>query len=121
MSSPSSDTQRALLRIGHMLSSIANIRRLLNDQSLEIFVANADMRAACERYLEILSEASRHVPEVWRVQHGSEVPWRRVFDLGNVLRHAYHTVDAIILWEIYESDLDPLQIALEAMLQTYHS
>lgn len=58
--------------------------------------------AAFERFLEILSEASRHIPETLKAKT-PEVPWRRVGDIGNHLRHAYHRVDAGVLWDIYES------------------
>jgi uncharacterized protein with HEPN domain len=46
------------------------------------------MAAAMERYLERLSEASRHVPQELKEKH-PEVDWRGVADIGNVLRHAY--------------------------------
>lgn len=75
----------------------------------------ADMRR--ERWLEIISEASRHIPESWRGEY-PRVPCRRVRDLGNVIRHAYDGVDFGTLWTIYEIHLDPLDAALEDMAAT---
>lgn len=75
-------------------------------------------RAAFERFLEILSEASRHVPDEWKREHGA-VPWRQVADLGNHLRHAYHRTDAEALWSIYEDDLDPLEKVVDVMLTAH--
>jgi uncharacterized protein with HEPN domain len=119
MSNPSSEIAKALRRINHMLAAIAHIRRLLDGVTFDTFIGNPDQRAACERYIEIVSEASRHIPKEWQEMYGADIPWRSVSDLGNLLRHAYQIVDAAILWEIYENDLDPLQRALEAMIAAY--
>jgi uncharacterized protein with HEPN domain len=99
-----------------MLVAIAHIRRLLDGVRFDVFIGDPDKRAACERYIEIVSEASRHIPDGWREEFGASIPWRRVSDLGNLLRHAYQIVDATILWDIYENELDTLQLALEAMV-----
>src|SRR4051812_38075932 len=69
-------------------------------------------RAALERFLEILSEASRHVPEEWKTEHGPHIPWRAVADLGNRIRHAYHLVDPEVFSSIYEYDLEPVELAV---------
>jgi uncharacterized protein with HEPN domain len=71
---------------------------------------------AFERHLEVISEASREVPAAWKAKHGQAVPWPKVAGLGNLLRHVYQHVDGHILWDIYESDLPPLEDAIVAML-----
>ena len=76
-------------------------------------------RAAFERFLEVLSEASRHVPDSWKSGIGADIPWRRVSDLGNHIRHAYHRLDAQVLWSIYEEDLDGLEQVIDAMLAAH--
>jgi len=77
-------------------------------------MTNAATRAAFERFLEILSEASRHIPEEWKADY-SHIPWRQVADLGNFLRHAYHKTDLEVLWSIYENDLQPLELVVEQL------
>ena len=73
-------------------------------------------RAAFERFLEIPSEASRHLPKDDKARF-PDVPWSQIADLGNHLRHAYHKVDAEILWAIYLKDLEPLESVIRSMLQ----
>ena len=112
---------RAVWRLRDMKQSIAEIRSLLNAKSFDQMYAEAVTRAAFERFLEILSEASRHVPDDWKSRHGPEIPWRRVADLGNHIRHAYHRIDAEALWSIYEHDLPGLEKAVDLMLATHGS
>lgn len=110
---------RAVFRLRDIKQSIAQIRRLLRGKTFDEMYADPVIRAAFERFLEIMSEASRHVPEDWKAAHGPAIPWRQVGDLGNVLRHAYHRTDARALWTVYESDLDPLESAVDAMLAAH--
>ncbi|MBK8458692.1 MAG: DUF86 domain-containing protein [Phyllobacteriaceae bacterium] len=47
----------------------------------------------------------------------STIPWRRVSDIGNHLRHAYHRVDAEILWRIWaDGDLALLRDAVSRQI-----
>lgn len=103
-------------RLEHIAQSIDSIFALLDGLDLATLKQRPDTRAAFERYLEIVSEASRHIPEAIRRDYGAAIPWRGVADLGNVLRHAYHLTDVDILWQIYERDLPPLSDCIRAML-----
>ncbi len=102
-----------------MKKSIVEISALLQGKSFDDMYREPVTRAAFERFLEILSEASRHVPDEWKAEHGPSIPWRRVADLGNHIRHAYHRLDAQILWSIYEDDLGALELAVDSMLASH--
>ena len=102
-----------------MKKCVVEIRSLLAGKSFDDMLQQPVTRAAFERFLEILSEASRHVPEQWKASHGPTIPWRKVADLGNHIRHAYHRLDAEILWSIYEHDLGGLEVAIDRMLAAY--
>jgi uncharacterized protein len=67
------------------------------------------------RQLEIIGEASRHVSETLRDQHG-EIPWPEVISLRNRLIHAYDRVDIRIVWEIVENDLPPLKSCAQRII-----
>ncbi len=66
------------------------------------------MAAAVERYLERLSEASRHVPDELKDKYPN-IDWRGVADVGNVLRHAYDQVMDHRIWQIVTADLNALE------------
>jgi uncharacterized protein with HEPN domain len=65
-----------------------------------------------ERSFEIICEASRHLPANVKAQQ-PEIDWQGMVDFGNRLRHAYHRIDANLLWQIAERDLPPLKACVE--------
>jgi uncharacterized protein with HEPN domain len=102
-------------RTGHIKEAIANIRALVESSSAEEIKRDPIRRAALERFLEIISEASRHIPEERRAEH-ADVPWRNIADIGNRLRHVYDDVDLDILFVIATKRLDALEAAIDRIL-----
>ena len=109
---------RALRRHADIKQYIQAIRQHLSDRTIDQVREDLPARAAFERFLEIVSEASRAVPDSWKAEH-ADIPWRRVADIGNLLRHGYRQVALEPLWEIYARDLDPLERAVDAMLAAH--
>ena len=101
-------------RLLHILSAIEEIQAILADIDKGSFAEDRLRLLSVERLLEIVSEASRHLPA--EVRTDAELPWRAIADLGNLLRHAYHTVDVDALWYIAKDDLPPLKAAVERLL-----
>ena len=62
---------------------------------------------AVVRCLEIISEASRRLPDEVKARHPS-IPWKDVAGAGNVYRHEYEDVAAKVVW-------DTVQIAQPAL------
>jgi uncharacterized protein with HEPN domain len=93
--------ERVLSRLDDILDAIDQIDILLEYKTFDDIVVDRFVRAAFERFLEILSEASRHIPDDLK-SHAHTIAWSRIAGIGNHLRHAYHRVDAEIIWRIYE-------------------
>lgn len=102
-------------RLAHMQDAIGNIRRLRANASDEMVRRDPILRAALERFFEIVSEASRHVPEDQRAAHPA-IPWKPIAGIGNVLRHAYDGVDIDLLLNTAGSELDALEQAVAQIL-----
>ena len=112
--SPASSAQR----LEHMRQAIAAVRRLTQNTSFETYSADPDLAAAVERYLERLSEASRHVPDDWKREF-PHVGWRGLADLGNVLRHVYDQGIDEEIWTAVQVDLQPLSEAVHTLLRRH--
>jgi uncharacterized protein with HEPN domain len=103
-------------RLAHILTAINDIRALLRDRSREDFEGDLMLRMAVERLFEIISEASRFIPDDLKAKE-KDIAWQRMADLGNWLRHAYHRIDAGILWNIAQNNLEPLKRFVEQVVK----
>lgn len=72
------------------------------------------MQRAVERALEIISEASRAIPDERKAGY-PDVPWSQIAGIGNVLRHEYHRVEPVIVWNITQTHLPVLAVAVQRM------
>jgi uncharacterized protein with HEPN domain len=97
-----------------IIDAIDLLRRLVEGRTLETYRSEEPLRWAVERGLEIVSEASRHVPAEAKARH-AHLPWQQIADIGNRLRHGYHTIDDAIIWSIVQNDLAPLDAAVRAI------
>lgn len=103
-------------RLARILEAINNIQTALRIRTPENFAADLMLRLAIERSFEIISEASRKVPDDVKTSEPT-IDWQGMADLGNLLRHAYHRVDARTLWDIAKRDLPPLKSFVERVMQ----
>ena len=103
-------------RLSDIATAIEKIGRFLKGKSFEEFSGDALVHDAVVRNLEIISEASRHLGDELKFQM-SEVPWRKVADMGNWLRHAYEKTEDRILWETIKDGLPALAAATKRLLQ----
>lgn len=73
------------------------------------------MQRAVERGLEIISEASRHVPADLKAL-APDIPWRQIAAIGNLLRHEYQRADVAATWNIIDEHLGPLAGAIDQLI-----
>ncbi len=98
-----------------ILEAIERIRGVTLDMTLEAFEQDWRKKWIVERGVEIISEASRRLPEDLKSQH-PEIPWAKVAGIGNILRHEYQRIAPAVLWSVAHGDLDPLEQACKAEL-----
>jgi uncharacterized protein with HEPN domain len=106
--------QRAAHACAEILDEIDWAIGEASGRSYEDFVADRTFRHAIERSLEIVSEASRRIPEDAKALH-PEIPWRAVAGVGNILRHEYHATAPRIVWNVVTGDLPSLRKAVAAI------
>ena len=72
---------------------------------------------AGDRRLEIISEASRRLPEDLKARHPA-IEWREMAASGNFYRHEYEDVAARRVWDTLTHHLPPLRAVIERELAT---
>jgi uncharacterized protein with HEPN domain len=79
---------------------------------LEAFKHDLKTIYAVTRCLEIISEASRRLPDNVKARH-PEIAWKQMASAGNVYRHDYEDVAAGFIWETVQRALPPLKAVIE--------
>jgi len=103
----------------------AALRDILHNIELaERFVAGMEWDAfrddtrtlyAVIRCLEVISEASRRLPEDLKARHVA-IPWKNIAGAGNIYRHEYEEVVAELVWDTVQLALPPLREAISCEL-----
>lgn len=109
MHSDESDTRRWLNDIRH---HIALIQSFVVAIDCGAFRNDALRFHAVTRCLEIISEASRRLPEELKARHPS-IAWKNMAGAGNIYRHAYEDVAAEFVWVTVQDHLPPLRLVVE--------
>ncbi|MBV8824203.1 MAG: DUF86 domain-containing protein [Hyphomicrobiales bacterium] len=109
---------RAPLALYHILDAIRDFEGFVGVATAEEIGADRMRRYAAERCVEIISEASRRLPETWKAEHPS-IPWSDIAGIGSVLGHDYEDVNLDVIVKLRGTSLGDLRAAVVALLQKY--
>ena len=104
-------------RIIHIVEAINNIEVFLQNVALDSFVNNIEKRAAIERMLEIIGEATNHISEEVLYNNEYSSSWRKIIATRNIIAHEYFRVDYDVLFEIATKEIIPLKKDIEIILK----
>ena len=102
-------------RVADIVDSIEKILNYTAGMSFEQFRKDSKTIDAVIRNFTIIGEAARHIPDEI-VQSHSEIPWREMADLRNIIVHEYSGVNEKIIWETIQTDLPGLLSSLRKMV-----
>jgi len=94
-------------RLRDIIDNIDAIRAFTAGMSLADFASDRKTIYAVTRALEIISEASRRLPEELQLRH-PEIDWPAVAAAGNIYRHEYEVVDEALVWHTIQHGLSDL-------------
>lgn len=103
-------------RLLDIIEACNGIERALQAVTSDQFKGDWTRSRAVERGIEIIPEASRHIPDQLKALH-PDVPWKQIAGIGNILRHDYQSIDGQIIWDTVQRDLTPLRIAVEDLMR----
>jgi uncharacterized protein with HEPN domain len=108
--------ERAPKLLADAIAAIEAATAFLQGASLEQYMANAMMRSAVERQLEILGEACSRLDKL-DAQMVQIIPdIRLAIGLRNRIIHGYDAVDDAVVHETIRQDLQSLKLALQSAL-----
>lgn len=74
------------------------IRNLLRNKKLTDYVKEPATRAATERWIELIGEASKSLSQSFRDVF-PDIPWEDVIGMRDFLAHQYARVDHAVVWD----------------------
>ena len=99
------DPSVTLLQMAEFADEIA---ALVSVRAADDLATNREFRRALERCVELIGEAATRLPEEWRLLH-SEIPWRQMIAMRNVMIHGYDEVVDEVLWDVATKDVPQLR------------
>ena len=97
-----------------LLETIERVQGKIIGKTFADFEGDWELKFIVQRAIEIISEASRRIPDELKAKR-PEIEWRSVANIGNFLRHEYHSISDKVIWDVVQVDLPPLKAAIDAI------
>lgn len=104
------------LYIADIVESIQRIEEYIKAVSEKDFSQDIKIQDAIFRRLEIIGEAGKHIPISLRRKY-SEIPWRKITGLRDILVHEYFGVNIRKVWKVIKEDLPDLKKKISKILE----
>jgi uncharacterized protein with HEPN domain len=95
-------------RIDDILTAIDKIERYTKNMDFDTWLKDDKTVDAVIRNLEIVGEASSHLPDDVLQQY-KDIPWKLMRGIRNILAHEYFGIDLEIIWKTAKEDLPNLK------------
>ena len=96
--------RRMDLYIGDMIQSMERIALYIEGHSFDTFEKDFMVVDAVARNFEIIGEAARRIPPKIQQKY-PQLPWDKMYQLRNIVSHAYFEVDYETIWRIASEQL----------------
>lgn len=101
-------------RLQHILESIDEILAAVAGHTFDSFCNDHVLRIAIVKWLEIIGEAANHITEETKNKN-SQIDWRRIVALRNIVVHEYFRIDYAIIWDASTNLVPQLKTEIEKL------
>ena len=99
----------------HILESIEEVEGFIVDISEEEFSRDVKTQDAVARRIEIIGEAAKNLPALFRRKH-PQIEWREIVGMRDKLIHHYFGIEMSIVWATSKNDLPKLKQQISKIL-----
>ena len=104
------------LYLDDILESCRKVGRYVQGLSKDEAMGNELIVDAVLRNLMVIGEAAKKLPAAWKETY-SEIEWRKIAGLRDVVAHEYFQLDEDILWDVVSHKLPQLERVVARMLR----
>ncbi len=101
-------------RIVHIKECIENILQSTKNVSRDSFEEDIILQAAITRWIEIIGEAAKYVPDEIIAVH-PEIPWKAMAGMRDIVVHDYDDVNIDEIWNVVRQDIPKLKDKLDTI------
>ncbi len=94
--------------LADILQAIDDVAEFTDGMDFAEFSGDKKTVNAVIRSLEVLGEATKHIPEAFRKRH-PEIPWSKMAGMRDVLIHDYMGVDCMTVWKVVKERLPEIR------------
>ena len=105
------------LYLEDILQAIKSIDKYTKGLTIGKFRKNSLIIDAVVRNMEVIGEAAKNVPINIRAKT-SDVEWKKISGLRDILIHEYFGVDTEILWDVVKNKLPDLKKKINLLMRT---
>ena len=102
-------------RLEDILKYAQNVEQIVSGITYEQFVTDIRIYYSVMKNVEVIGEAANMLTRHFRETH-TELPWRLIVSMRNVLVHGYAQVSDADLWQTATSDIQPLREQVQRYL-----
>lgn len=104
-------------RLNHILDAIAEIELFTQHIDYNQYYKDRILQLALIKLLEIIGEAAANVTEETKKEF-SEVEWKTLKSVRNILVHEYFGIDYKIVWKAIKEKIPELKIKIIKILES---
>ncbi len=108
----------AKLYLKDILENMRFAMELTEGMDYDRFTQERNTHYAVIRCIEIVGEASKHIPENIQVKY-SGIPWKKMAGMRDKLIHFYMGIDFEIVWIVVKKDFPSLIFPIERILSEF--
>jgi uncharacterized protein with HEPN domain len=105
------------LYLEDILEAIEKIEAYTKNTSFESLENNKMLLDAVLYNLEIIGEATKHLPEDLK-ENSKMIEWRRITGLRDIIAHQYFGVSLEIIWDVVQNKLPELKLEINRLLKS---
>jgi uncharacterized protein with HEPN domain len=103
------------LYLRDILEAQERIREYTKKMTYEEFAQSKITVDAVVRNLEVIGEVARKLPPEIK-KKSSEIEWRKIVAMRNVLTHEYFGVNTKIVWDVVQNKIEQIGIFCQKLL-----